>query len=93
MSGKVDCLRVGVTKLKLAKSDSVQNVSIYSKLKWIGNNLFDSKAPGIDKLKTRDETILYFNDCLQNASKKIPHERKSRAHILLAATAGMRLLR
>lgn len=48
--------------------------------------------PGIDKLKTREETIIYFNDCLQNAGRKIPNERKSRAHILLAATAGMRLL-
>ncbi|CAF0750987.1 unnamed protein product [Brachionus calyciflorus] len=50
------------------------------------------KSPGIDKLKTKDDTIIYFNDCLQNASKTIPNERKSRAHIVLAATAGMRLL-
>lgn len=30
---------------------------------------------------------------MQDASKKIPNERKNRAHVLLAATAGMRLLR
>ncbi|RNA17236.1 ectonucleoside triphosphate diphosphohydrolase 1 isoform X1 [Brachionus plicatilis] len=51
-----------------------------------------TKYPGIDKLKTKEDTIIYFNDCLQNASKKVPNERKNRAHILLAATAGMRLL-
>ncbi|CAF0780681.1 unnamed protein product, partial [Brachionus calyciflorus] len=51
-----------------------------------------SRNLGIDKLTSKDNTILYFNDCLQNASKVIPHERKNRAYIILAATAGMRLL-
>ncbi|CAF1010725.1 unnamed protein product, partial [Brachionus calyciflorus] len=51
-----------------------------------------SRNPGIDKLTSKDNTILYFNDCLQNASKLIPHDRKNRTYVILAATAGMRLL-
>ncbi|RMZ94922.1 ectonucleoside triphosphate diphosphohydrolase 1 isoform X1 [Brachionus plicatilis] len=55
--------------------------------------LFNCKrTPGINALRTKEDVILYFNDCLQEASKFIPNQRKNRTHIILAATAGMRLL-
>ncbi|CAF0751002.1 unnamed protein product [Brachionus calyciflorus] len=51
-----------------------------------------TKNPGIDKLNSKNDVILYFYDCLQKSSKLIPNDRKDRAYIILAATAGMRLL-
>lgn len=88
--GRVDYQQMMETKLLSLKFTSVLNVNFIRLFFKIYSKLFID--PGIDKLKTREETIIYFNDCLQSAGRKIPNERKSRAHILLAATAGMRLL-
>ena len=48
---------------------------------------------GIDKFTSKNDVILSFFDCMQQAGKMIPAARKSRTYISLAATAGMRLLK
>lgn len=48
---------------------------------------------GIDKFSSKNDVILSFFDCMQQAGKKIPATRKERTYISLAATAGMRLLK
>ena len=48
---------------------------------------------GIDKFTSKNDVILAFTDCIQKADKKIPYDRKGRAYLSLAGTAGMRLLK
>ena len=48
---------------------------------------------GIDKIVSKEDLIVKYNDCIQLAERSIPNDRKSRTYITLAATAGMRLLK
>jgi hypothetical protein len=47
---------------------------------------------GLDKIKSQSELIKRYSKCIQLAEDTIPADRKKRAYIFLAATAGMRLL-
>ena len=47
---------------------------------------------GIDKIKSKEDLIQKFSKCINESQARVPHDRKSRCYIFLAATAGMRLL-
>ena len=47
---------------------------------------------GIDKIKSKEELIQKFNNCISRAYNEIPDNRKYRTNILLGATGGLRLL-
>ena len=47
---------------------------------------------GLDKIKSKEEFIQKYSNCIKKAQDAIPDDRKSRAYLFLAATAGMRLL-
>jgi hypothetical protein len=60
---------------------------------FLTTQIFFILAIGIDKLLTMDQSIVYFNRCMQLARRVVPAKRRQRAKIFLAATAGMRLLK
>ena len=51
------------------------------------------KAKPIVTIETKDDILLYFNDCMMSALRIIPNDRLNRTLITLGATAGMRLLK
>ena len=46
----------------------------------------------IDKVKSQEELIGNFSDCIQQAKMVIPEENWKSTKIFLGATGGMRLL-
>jgi Golgi nucleoside diphosphatase len=47
---------------------------------------------GLDKIKSKQDLINKYSNCIQIAQETIPNDRKNRTYLFLAATAGMRLL-
>ena len=84
-------LKDGKSNLLLIIGQNVASSSDQSSIKQYFSCTTNDR--GIDKFTSRNDVVLSFNDCMQQASKRIPSSRKSRTYISLAASAGMRLLK
>lgn len=67
--------------------------NFYSSISSWKLSVFNFIDHGIDKINSQQQLEESFQNCIAKANQVIPHDRKSRTYISLAATAGMRVLK